>query len=137
MPLPRFRIRTLMIAAAVVAVAAAMALSVQAPATAQSALGVWAALYVVPVLVIVRRRVPFRRVARVSGRIMALGTLMAAGFAVLSFAMSGYVGLVGGFFLGLLSMGWLALFMAGLSTEDHDGTAEHLAPHVKSDGSRP
>jgi hypothetical protein len=86
------------------------------PSTAASVLSGWAALYGIPSALIFGRNVPFGRALKTSGRLILLGSPIACLFGLLSFAMSGYVGLVGGFALMMLMIGWGALLAAAFSS---------------------
>jgi hypothetical protein len=115
-PSARFGLKSLLITVAIAASAlgAGLAFAIE-PNTARNVLTGWAALYAIPSLLILGRNVPIRRVTRVVGTFALLGTPAAGLFGLLSFAMSGYVGLVGGFGLAMLMIGWGALFTAALS----------------------
>ncbi len=124
LPRLRFPIWRLMAFVAMVACAigAATAFSVE-PNTASNVLTGWGAAYGVPAMLILARGVPLGRAAKIAGRIMLFGLPVAALFGLLGFAMSGYVGLMGGFMLAALMIGWGALLTAGLSG-DKDERAE-------------
>ena len=57
------------------------------------------------------------RAAKIVGRIVAYGLPVAGLYGMLCFAMSGYVGLFGGFILAALIIGWVALLTAALTGE--------------------
>ncbi len=118
MPRVRFRLWRFMIAVALVACAigAAVAFSVE-PNTASNVLTGWAALYAVPLLMIFARGASLKSAAAVSGKIILFGLPGACLLGLISFAMSGYVGLVGGSALGVLVIGWAALLAAALSAD--------------------
>ncbi|SIO56791.1 hypothetical protein SAMN05444166_5295 [Singulisphaera sp. GP187] len=121
-PPVQFALLGLVIAVVLVAcVLGAAAAFAREPVSARSVLAGWAALYGIPSAVIFGRSVPFRRVVRVAGRIILWGSPVACLTGLLSFAMSGYVGLVGGFCLMMLVIGWGALFAAAFSS-DKSGT---------------
>jgi hypothetical protein len=116
LPRLRFPIWRLMavVAAVACAIGAARAFSV-VPNTALSVLTGWGALYGVPVMLILARGIPLGRAAKTAGRIF-LFSLPGAGLSgLLGFAVSGYVGLIGGFTLAAIIIGWGAILTAGLS----------------------
>ena len=116
LPRMRFPIWRLMTLVAIVACSTAAAIAFSAePNTAGSVLTGWAALYGVPAFLILARGVPLGRAVEIAGRIIAFGLPVAGLCGLLCFAMSGYVGLVGGFTLAALMIGWGAIFTAALS----------------------
>jgi hypothetical protein len=106
---------------AVVGIAACSTGAVRAfsaePNTAANVLTGWAALYGIPAMLILARGIPLARAARIVGRIVAYGLPVAVLYGMLCFAMSGYVGLFGGFMLAALVIGWGALLTAALTGE--------------------
>jgi len=86
------------------------------PCTAGSALAGWVALYGIPSVLILGKKVPFRKALKSSGRLILIGAPVACLYGLLSFAMSGYVGLVGGFASMMLMIGWGSLLAAAFST---------------------
>ena len=86
--------------------------------TAASILTGWGALYGIPAILILARGVPLDRAAQVVGRKVAYGLPFAGLHGMLCFAMSGYVGLFGGFMLAALIVGWAALLTAALIDEN-------------------
>jgi hypothetical protein len=131
MGLPRVRFpisRLLAVVAAVAcAIGAALAFSVE-PNTAGNVLAGWGALYGVPVMLILVRGIPLRRAAKIAGTIILFGLPGAGLFGLLGFAVSGYVGLIGGFMLAALMIGWGALLTAGLSGDKAVRPEPELAP---------
>jgi hypothetical protein len=116
LPRVRFPIWRLMavVAAVACAIGAARAFSVE-PNTAGNVLVGWAAVYCVPATLILARGIALGRAAKIAGRIF-LFSLPGAGLSgLLGFAVSGYVGLIGGFTLAALIIGWGAILTAGLS----------------------
>jgi hypothetical protein len=95
-------------------IGAAAAFSVR-PNTAANVLTGWGALYGVPALLILARGVPLGRAVKIAGSIILFGLPVAGLYGLLSFAMSGYVGLIGGFTLAALMIGWGALLTAALT----------------------
>ncbi len=118
LPRVRFPIWRLMTVVAMVAcsTAAAIAFSVE-PNTAASVLTGWGALYGVPAMLILARGVPLGRAVKIAGRVIVFGLPVAGLYGLLCFAVSGYVGLVGGFTLAALMVGWGAILTAALSPE--------------------
>ncbi|WP_406694676.1 hypothetical protein V5E97_26830 [Singulisphaera sp. Ch08] len=114
----RFSLSWLIIAVVLVACAlGAAAAFAREPVTARSVLSGWVALYGIPSALLLGRSVPLRRGAKVSGRIILLGLPVACLAGSLSFAMSGYVGLVGGFCVMILTIGWGAILAAAFSSD--------------------
>jgi hypothetical protein len=60
--------------------------------------------------------VPLKRVIIICGKVLLLGLPAACLYGLVSFAMSGTVGLVGGFTLVMLTVGWLSLLAAAFPT---------------------
>ena len=87
------------------------------PNSAASVLTGWGALYGVPALLIFARKVPLGRTFKTAGSIILFGLPVAGLCGLLSFAMSGCVGLIGGFTLAALIIGWVALLTAALTVE--------------------
>jgi hypothetical protein len=87
------------------------------PNSAGNVLAGWAALYGVPALLIVARGISPSQAIRLVGRTARFGLPVAAFVGLLSFAMSGYVGLIGGSMLVTLVIGWGALLAAALSRD--------------------
>jgi hypothetical protein len=114
----RFTLWRLMVVVALVACAIGAGVAFSSDHnTATNVLTGWAALYGVPVLVIVARGVPAGKVVKIAGRIVVFGVPVAGLFGLLCFAMSGYVGLIGGFTLAALVIGWVAFLGVGLFCE--------------------
>jgi hypothetical protein len=123
--LPRVRFRLSWLVTAVIIVAcvlgagAAFAADVLAdkPATAVNVLTGWAALYVIPAVLTFQRRIPLKRAVMVSGKSILLGLPPACLFGLFSSLMSGYIGLIGGFGLAMLVIGWVSLLAPALSAD--------------------
>jgi hypothetical protein len=114
----RFPLRRLMVVIAIVACAIGAGVAFSSdPSAATNVITGWAALCGVPALVIVARGVPLAKVVKMPGRIVLFGLPVAGLFGLLGFAMSRYVGLVGGFWLAALVIGWVALLAVGLFCE--------------------
>ncbi len=111
----RFSLWRLMVVIAIVgcAIGAGVAFSSD-PSTATNMITGWAALYGVPVLVIVARGVPAGKVVKIVGKVGLIGVPLAGLFGLLCFGMSGYVGLIGGFTLAALVIGWWTLLGVGV-----------------------
>ena len=115
-PSVRFPIWRLMAVIAIVACSTGAVLAFSAePNSAGNVLTGWGALYGVPAMLILARGIPLGRAARIVGRIVAFGLPVAGLIGMLCFAMSGYVGLFGGFMLAALVIGWGALLTAALT----------------------
>src|SRR4051812_32012149 len=71
------------------------------PVSAASVLTGWAACYCIPVTLIVGNRVPLRKLIRVSGKLILCGLPFTGMYALLGFAVSSEVGLVGAFGVSL------------------------------------
>jgi hypothetical protein len=96
--------------------AAVLAFSAE-PNTAANVLTGWGALYGVPAMLFLARGIRLARAAKIVGRIVMYGLPVAGMYAMLCFAMSGTVGLFGGFMLAALVVGWVALLTAALTNE--------------------
>jgi hypothetical protein len=94
--------------------AAVLALSAE-PNTTANVLTGWGALYAVPAMLILARGVPLARAAKIVGRTVMYGLPVAGLYGMLCFAISGYIGLFGGFMLAALIIGLVALFTAALT----------------------
>ena len=114
----RFPLWRLMAVIAIVACAIGAGIAFSSdPISATSVITGWAALYGIPALVIVARRVPPGKVVKIAGRTAVVGVPVAGLFGLLCFAMSGYVGLIGGFTLAALVIGWWTLLAIGVFGE--------------------
>jgi hypothetical protein len=137
-PRLRFLLRWLMIGVILVAcvLGAAVAFAIE-PSTAESVLTGWAALDCIPFTLLLGRKVPFWRAVRVSAKFIRLGLPVACLFGLLSSAMSGYVGLVGGFALMMLMIGWGSLLAAAFSPDEPATSQDSLdrLPCMSPDGS--
>jgi hypothetical protein len=115
-PRVQFPIWRLMAVVGIVACSAGAVLAFSAePNTAANVITGWVALYRAPAMLILARSIPLDRAAKNVGRIVAYGLPVAGVYGMLCFAMSGYVGLFGGFMLAALIIGWLALLTAALT----------------------
>jgi hypothetical protein len=98
------------------AIGAAFAFSGK-PNSAGNVLAGWLALYGIPALLIVARGIPARKAIKIVGRIVRFGLPVAAFVGLLSFAMTGYVSLIGGSMLATLMISWGALLAAALFSD--------------------
>ena len=120
---PRLRIRiiirTTMTAIAVAACIAGTAIAISIkPHTPARELAGLAACYGIPMVLILGRGVPLKRVVKFSGRIILWGSPIAVLFGLLCGAMSGLVGLVGGGGPMMLIVVWGALLAAATLHEE-------------------
>jgi hypothetical protein len=107
----RYIVRSLMMAVATVAlvVVGLMAFDFEN----NGAMGVlvgWISWYCIPVVLIICQRLPPKKIIQLWGTILCCGLPLALLFGLFCSAMSGLVGLIGGFVLALLAIGWLSLF---------------------------
>jgi hypothetical protein len=113
-------------------IGAAAAFTVR-PNTAANVLTGWVALYGVPALLILARRVPSGRAVKIAGGIILLGLPVAGMYGLLSFGVSGYVGLIAAFALAALIIGWGALLTAALTADEavdsKDPNADRIPPN--------
>ena len=106
----RWPIATVVVASILVAVVAWTR-----PVSAASVLTGWAACYCFPVAIIVGKRVPLRKLMRVSVKLILCVLPFTGMYALLGFAVSGEVGLAGAFGASLLCLGWGSLFAAAFA----------------------
>jgi hypothetical protein len=113
LPYVRITVRWLMMVVAIVAMimGAIAGFSIEQNGVTGVITG-WVALYCIPVILIIGRRISTETVIHVSGRIVLPGLPIASLFGLFSYAMSGFVGLIGGFILAILVIGWFSLLAA-------------------------
>jgi hypothetical protein len=102
------------------------------PVSAGNVITGWAALYGIPALLIFARGVPLGRAFKITGLILLFGLPGAGFYALLCFAMSGYIGLVGGFTLAALMIGWVAVLAAALSGNKPESPEVYFGPRWTS-----
>ena len=117
-PRVRFPIWRWMAIVAMVACSAGAVLALSAEShTAGHIFTGWGALYGAPAMLILARGISLATAAKIVGRTVAYGLPLAGLYGMICFAMSGYVGLFGGFMLAALIIGWVALLTAALTGE--------------------